>query len=104
MTNKQEWLDEPNHTWKEIEGYDCIITRDEEYGNLRGYVALKPDHPWYGKRFLDWDISQIDVHGRIICTSNQYPLPYNIPVPYFNNGPRWWLGFHAATDRDYRPF
>lgn len=104
MTKEQEWLSEPNILAWIYKGYDCLIVRDEEFGNLCGYVGLKSDHPWHGKEEEDQEISEIDVHGQISWASVLYPLPAVLMPSSFKHGSRWWLGFRAATGGDYRPF
>lgn len=99
MHRDQEWLDEPNKLEWQHEGYECVITRDPEYGNLCGWVGLKSGHPWYGKETGDREIYDIDVHGQIAWADSTYPIPGK-----FIKGPMWWLGFHGAAGRDYRPF
>lgn len=99
MTKETEWLSEPNQLSWQYEGYDCLITRNEKYGNLQGFVGLKSGHPWYGLINGYKEIYSIDVHGGIACASSLYPIP-----GIYIKGPRWWLGFSAATPKDYRPF
>jgi hypothetical protein len=98
MTKEQEWLSEPNILAWIYKGYDCLIVRDEEFGNLCGYVGLKSDHPWWGKDTDDDEIYDIDVHGQIAWASQINPIPRNA----YND--IWWLGFHGAAGRDYRPY
>jgi hypothetical protein len=99
MTKNLEWLTEPNELEWQHEGYECIITRDKEFGNLCGWVGVGSGHPWYGKETGDREIYDIDVHGQIAWADSTYPIPGK-----FIKGPMWWLGFHGAAGRDYRPF
>lgn len=99
MTNKQEWLDEPNKLEWEYEGYECVIIRNSIYGYLCGYVCLDIGHPWALKYSEDATIRSIDVHGGITFSDNFLPIK-----PYKTNVNVWWIGFAAGHTKDFCPF
>lgn len=84
------WQAEPDMVmWTDQESeLDCMINRSELSGSLCGYVAVKPDHPWFGK---DYDEIAVEVHGGLTFSD------------YRSEGPGWWLGFDCAHHWDVCP-
>jgi len=92
------WQDEPDRLeWKTEAGFPALIIRQRRYGNLCGYVAVPPGHPWHGK-----DPHEAEVHGGIthtgecsggICHTLAPGEPDNV----------WWLGFDCAHAWDFQP-
>ncbi len=79
-------------------GLPCLI-RTNQWGAWCGYVAVPPEHPWYGKSWGDIDA---DVHGGgtyaetcndIVCHVAVTGEPDNV----------WWIGFDCAHAGDLVP-
>lgn len=95
------WDNEPDRLeWRSL-GYPCLIVRGS-LGNLCGYVAVPPGHPWHGRE--PSDLGGVDVHGGItftgpcqegghICHVAQPGEPDDV----------WWIGFDCAHYQDYMP-
>ena len=102
--NKSEWEDgpwqyEPDRVEFEHKGYPCLIIRTP-MGHLCGYVAVKPEHPMYGK---DYNDVNVEVHGGLtygnhcnghICHVPKKGEPDNV----------YWFGFDHAHAWDYSPY
>jgi len=56
-----------------------------------GYVAVTPDHPFYGKSYSSID-AEIDVHGGL--TFSSAACHENYPVD--SSEDLWWFGFDCA--------
>ncbi len=101
MTTKP-WETEPDRVEFKYKGFDCLIQRvDRKYsGHLCGYVAVKKDHPWFGKGYSDEGVD-VDVHGGLTYSHSCQGL-----VCHKNDEdeqPVWWFGFDCAHYDDLRP-
>lgn len=106
---KEEWLNEPDRIEFQYKGFDCLIQRniyrgsnpDDFLGNLGGYVALPPSHPYHGKNYQDIDIV---VHGGLTCSGECQGLICHTPrdeEAKLDNV--WWIGFNCAHYDDLAP-
>lgn len=87
-----DWDDEPDKVEFEHLGFKCLILRHPELKHLCGYVALPPNHSYYGKHY---DNIPVYVHGGLTFASE-------------GDGDRWqkgywWIGFDCAHWGDYSP-
>lgn len=60
-----------------------------EAGWGNGYIAVPPEHPWFGK---DYDSIDADVHGGL--TYGKDHAPNQKPDGY------WWIGFDTGHYQD----
>ena len=104
------WNDEPDKAqWiDEATGYDCLIIRHPQHGNLNGYVAVPAGHPAFGKDYNDVDI---DVHGGLTYaayTDSQLlgdsldAILTRVPAEG-RPADVWWFGFDCHHARDLAP-
>jgi hypothetical protein len=93
------WMDEPDRVEFEHAGFPCIIRR-VPLGNLCGYVAMPPWHPWHGQHYDNRGLPE--AHGGLtyadfchgtICHEPKWGDPANV----------WWLGFDCAHYMDLVP-
>ena len=74
-------------------------------GALCGYVGVGPDHPWYGKGYMDVDVS---VHGSLTfaekCAEGDDPAIGICHVAKDGRpDPVWWFGFDCGHTDDLIP-
>ena len=93
------WHDEPDRLEFEAHGFSCLITRHAVMGNLCGYVAMPPGHPWHGKHYNDIDAS---VHGGLTYANACQGPVCHVPKPDEPDDV-WWLGFDMAHVYDLIP-
>lgn len=97
------WKNEPDRVEFKHEGFDCLIQR-VPHGNLCGYVAMPPGHPWHGKHYDD--LEGIEVHGGLTfseeCGGGFGGAVCHVPSPGEPDNV-WWLGFDMAHAWDYAP-
>jgi hypothetical protein len=87
------WQEEPDRVEFEHLGFPCMVRRNPEFGNLCGYVAMPPGHPWHGKAC---DAIEAQVHGGLT-----FGRPCDGPAP---SVALWWaVGFDAAHAFDLMP-
>lgn len=88
----------------EINGFRCVIAR-MPLGHLCGYVALKPNHPLYGKEYggtydektdeyTGSPVDVLDVHGGITYSEAELLDTKSVDT--------WWLGFDCAHGQDFK--
>jgi hypothetical protein len=88
-----EWEHEPDRVEFEYLGFKCLILRHPEFKHLCGYIALPPNHPYYGEHYDD---IPVEVHGGLTFADE-------------GDGKRrlkgyWWIGFDCGHSNDYIPF
>jgi hypothetical protein len=92
------WVDEPDREEWRHSGLPCLITR-APLGNLCGYVAVPPGHPWHGQAYDDIDAA---AHGGLTyadrCQGNICHVPREGEPDDV-----WWLGFDCAHWCDIIP-
>lgn len=99
---KEPWLSEPNRVEFKYKGFDCLINRviwERGAGHLCGYVAVKKEHPAYGKGYDD---VAVDIHGGL-SYSNKCSGEICHKVEDGEDDNVWWLGFDCAHYSDYIP-
>lgn len=85
--DKDQWGDGPWQTepdrvqWQDEEtGYWCLIRRNWRIGQLCGYVAIPPDHPYFQKRDSENTESSSDVYMKLTHELlNKYGGYGNVP-------------------------
>lgn len=108
-----EWVDEAT-------GFPCLITRHPVFGNLCGYVAVPPGHPFHGLSYGDAAMRGLDVHDKVTYAApcmdagdipegaEESPwfhpelLVCHVPEPGEPDDV-WWVGFAAGSFRDVQP-
>lgn len=95
--DKVQWYDEPS-------GYDCLVLRGP-MGAWCGYVALEPDHPYYGKHYEE---APVEVHGGLtfadFCMEDGRPQGERVCHIERHPGVKvWWLGFDCGHHMDLVP-
>jgi hypothetical protein len=93
------WIDEPDRVeWYASNGLPCLIVRNP-MGNLCGYAAVPPSHPFYGTHY---DEARLEAHGGLtwsgacnghICHVAKPGEPDHV----------WWFGFDCAHCFDVVP-
>lgn len=78
------------------EGFICYMDRTAFHGAWCGYVAVKKDHPAYGKHYDDVD-DYVDVHGGLTYAGMNLPRGEEDMDFY-------WLGFDCAHAYDFCPY
>lgn len=91
------WLDEPDRVEFRHQGLPCLITRHWELGNLCGYVAVPPGHPWHGKSG-----PPVDVHGSCNYANECAGRICHVPEPG-EPADVWWFGFDCGHGFDMSP-
>ena len=99
-----EWTQEPDnaHWIDPASDLDCLIVRSRT-GALCGYVAVPPEHPLYGKGYLE---PGVDVHGGLtyadFCAEGSEDGICHVPAA---GRPHkvWWFGFDCAHYMDKSP-
>lgn len=105
-----EWRDEPT-------GFPCLIIRHPYSGNLCGYVAVPPGHPFHGLQREATPLAGLDVHDRVTYAApcadaaELRPLGYPwSPELLVCHKPEpgepddvWWFGFAASRYNDVQP-
>jgi hypothetical protein len=84
--DRVQWTDEGT-------GLPCLITRNPDWGNLCGYVAVRPGHPWHG---ADRDQVPMMVPGEITWAAEVPPELKPADIPPCDLADPWWLGFDAG--------
>jgi hypothetical protein len=87
-----EWEQEPDRVEFEYLDFKCLILRHPESKHLCGYIALPPNHPYYGEHYAN---IPAEVHGGLTFADEgdgeQRLKGY------------WWIGFDCAHWLDYSP-
>lgn len=92
------WDEETHRIEFEAYGMRCLVLRNPYTWFLCGYVAIRPDHPLYGKHVLDYALDHLDVHGAITYSDrSRGAISYHLPE-YL-----WWLGFECSHAGDLIP-
>lgn len=105
------WKNEPDRiSWVDPKtGYDCLIKRNKNSGILCGYVAIKKNHPLYGKSYNnvdDYDNAlYIKVHGGLTYANACDGDPeFGICHLTKDNDEEWWFGFDCHHAGDLHPY
>jgi hypothetical protein len=115
---KGPWDKEPDrYYWRdETTKLPCLARRGTQ-GSWCGYVAVMPDHPWYGVKYSECPHGEdewcehrpehlVDVHGGLtysdFCTDDKEDGICHVPE---EGEPEkvWWFGFDCAHFDDYMP-
>lgn len=104
------WDDEPDKMqWTdETTGLPCLLVRHSDWGNLCGYVAVPPGHPFHGQGFRSLGEVEIDVHGGLDFAGECQPGEdestgiCHVPEPGQPHDV-WWFGFDCAHWLDLVP-
>lgn len=104
MTDKSQWgagpwQDEPDRVEFEHLGFPCLINRNMRHGNLCGYVAVPPGHPWHGKDRNELDV---EAHGGLTYSAACHDDICHVPKAGEPDDV-WWLGFDCAHFLDVSP-
>lgn len=105
------WDDEPDRVLWHDGDMVCIARRGMSMGAWCGYVGVRPDHPWYGKHYVE--LEHVDVHGGLTYAATCAPETHDgcefgvchTPEPGEPDD-LWWLGFDCghAGDRVPSPY
>lgn len=113
------WQTEPDRIEFEYLGFPCLITRTH-MGNLCGYVAVGPDHPWHKLGYTDCTKkrkckaareshycahtpeSLIRVHGGLTYSNQCAGHICHVPKPGQPDNVKWF-GFDCAHGGDGMP-
>lgn len=94
------WQTEPDRAEWRHNGIPCLITRAIWCGgNLCGYVAVSPGHPWHGRPAEKVPAS---AHGGITYAEKCAGHICHVPEPGESDNV-WWIGFDCAHAFDYCP-
>ncbi|SOB80678.1 hypothetical protein SAMN06297144_1184 [Sphingomonas guangdongensis] len=104
-----------------MSGYACIILRDAKGMHLRGFVAVPPGHPFYGRQVGTLVGYEIGVHGgldyssecqhrqpeyRSVChvrIKQRQPRQIHANAAAKAHDDAWWLGFSCNHPGDAWP-
>lgn len=95
------WQDEPDRVEWEHAGHPCLITRNEGEGNLCGYVAVAPGHPWHGVDACDLQPGA-SAHSGVNYATACAGRICHVPKPG-EPADVWWLGFDCGHAFDFAP-
>lgn len=114
------WQNEPDRIDFEWHGLPCLMLRTEKMGNWCGYVAVGPDHPWYGVGYSNCTAkpkcdeskadghcvhspeSLLEVHGGITYADHCAGHICHVPKPGQPDNV-FWFGFDCAHFNDGMP-
>ena len=98
---KGPWTNEPDRVeWKTKAGLPALIVRNPVMGNLCGYVAVPPGHPWHGRHYGDG--IEVAVHGGLTYGDECADHICHVPEPGEPDDV-WWLGFDCGHAGDAMP-
>lgn len=89
------WDTEPDSTEVKFEGYHLVIARNQDFGNLNGYVGLNRNHPYYRREMSHKTIDKLIVHGGVTFTGKFEGYPFRRSY--------WYVGFDTLHFYDYAP-
>lgn len=95
------WDNEPDRFQWQHAGYACLITRDHEFGNLCGYVAVDRDSPLYNVHYRDVG-HDLPGHGGVNYSNACNGHICHVPEPGMPDDV-WWFGFDCGHFYDYQP-
>lgn len=93
------WSQEPHRIEFKHEGFDCLLKRASMTLVWCGYVAVKPDHPYYKKGYDE--IEGLDAPGGLT-----YAASCNTVICHKSeetDDKVWWLGFDCSHCDDFVP-
>ena len=95
------WTNEPDkQQWQDpATGLACMIVRNDDSGNLCGYVGVPPGHSQHGANYND---VEADVHGGLTYGAVCRGSVCHIPEPGQPDDV-YWLGFDCAHLGDLSP-
>ena len=100
------WDDEPDKVqFVTANGMPALVVRGP-FGALCGYVGVSSNHPFFGKK---WDDIDVSVHGGITFTNKCDPHPEAEKkgichlVEEGEDDNIWWLGFDCGHSYDFCP-
>jgi len=101
------WNNEEDHgVWvDQATDLDCMVNRGPS-GALCGYVGVGPDHPYYGKHYMELEDDDIDVevHGGLTYSASCEEGGEICHVPAEGREHDiWWFGFDCAHFMDVAP-
>lgn len=92
------WNKEPNKIYFKAHGFDCMVKRHGEFGNLCGYVGVTKKHPMFGVDYSNKKCFDLNVHGGItfsnVCVDD---------ICHPGKNKVFWFGFDCAHGGDYKP-
>ena len=70
-----------------FKGLKCVVVM-QDMGHRCGYVGVPKEHLLFGKKYDEWEVEGLDVHGGITYSDKdgEYPIPSDL----------WWFGFDCA--------
>jgi len=100
------WQNEPDRKeWRdEATGLPCLIVRHPLMGQLCGYVAVPPGHPWHGVKCNDDRLDNVRAHGGLTFSAacDEDGLVCHVPQAG-EPADVWWLGFDCGHAWDLIP-
>lgn len=108
----QEWELEPNIRYGKYRNYKWMILRHQHMGHLCGYVAFRPNSPYYEVGYDTIPCRLIECHGgptfagrfEFKTLSKRMTDDEKVAFRKFFNGKDWWLGFDCGHYEDLIPF
>lgn len=96
------WSNEPDRVEFRHAGLPCLIVRGP-MGNLCGYAAVPPGHPWHGKGYDERDVD-VEVHGGLTFADKCHEGGHICHVPKHGEPDDvWWFGFACGHAGDLVP-
>lgn len=97
------WDNEPDKVeWRDREsGLPCIARRGP-MGAWCGYVAVPPDHPWWGNGEAPVECHGGQTFGSMCDPSESDEAICHVPAPG-EPADVWWIGFDCGHYRDRQP-
>lgn len=97
---KHPFLKEADRIEFKHKGYDCLLSRNPNFGNWCGYAAVPPGHPLHGKSSEDTELS---AHGGITFAEGCGGFICHVPAEGEPDNV-WWFGFDCAHAGDEIPY
>lgn len=98
------WQSEADiYCWTDSEtGYNCVIWRNPEMGNLCGYVGVPSGHPLFEKNYDDEEAGFLQAHGGL--TFSDYVGAGTKENAEDFKPDLWYFGFDCAHAWDITPY
>ena len=101
------WKDEPDVVYwiDEVSGLECLIIRNEDMGNLNGYVIVSEGHPAYGGDLSSQGVFEWAIKGCFDINYNADEIPQCAPdvAEWFAGRKLWVYGFDCGHAMDLTP-
>lgn len=96
------WQNEPDRqAWTdEATGLECLAVRHGNFGHWCGYVAVPPQHPWFGADYGDLPQEDLDVHWGLNYARAGDTI---LGLSTTQGDGLWWFGFSCDHMGDLTP-